>query len=89
VDLLVNCTSCGLNSENELDLSLAALPASAVVVDIVYQPLETGLLRAARARGLATVDGLGMLLYQAQASFAAWTGVTPVVDATLRELVLR
>jgi shikimate dehydrogenase len=87
--LLVNCTSAGLNGENDLELALTALPASAVVADIVYQPLETGLLKAARSRGLVTVDGLGMLLYQAQLAFAAWTGVMPAVDAELRALVLR
>ena len=86
--LLVNCTTAGLKGVDDIDLALTELPATAVVVDIVYQPLETGLLRAARARGLATVDGLGMLLYQAQLAFAAWTGITPVVDSALRELVL-
>jgi shikimate dehydrogenase len=67
-----------------LDIALEALPATAIVSDIVYAPLETALLRAARKRGLEVSDGLGMLLHQAVPSFAAWTGVTPRVTPTLR-----
>jgi shikimate dehydrogenase len=58
-----------------------------VVADIVYVPRETPLLVAARARGLATVGGLGMLLHQARPGFEAWFGVTPSVDAELHEVV--
>jgi shikimate dehydrogenase len=58
-----------------------------VVADIVYVPLETPLLAAARARGLRAVDGLGMLLHQARPGFAAWFGAAPQVDAALRAVV--
>jgi len=58
------------------------------VNDIVYTPLETPLLKSAAARGNATVDGLGMLLYQAQPGFEKWFGVRPEVDAALRRFVL-
>jgi shikimate dehydrogenase len=68
-------------------LSLAPLPPRAVVSDLVYVPLETGLLAAARARGLVAVDGLGMLLHQARPGFAAWFGVEPEVDEALRAFV--
>jgi shikimate dehydrogenase len=86
--LLVNSTTLGMEGQEALDLDLAPLPDSAVVYDIVYAPLETPLLAAARARGLATVDGIGMLLHQARPGFAAWFGVEPEVTAELRDFVL-
>jgi shikimate dehydrogenase len=63
------------------------LPADAVVADLVYVPLVTPLLAAARARGLRTADGLGMLLHQAVRGFALWFGQTPQVTPALRALV--
>jgi len=86
--LLVNSTTLGMTGQAVLDLDLAQLPRQAVVYDIVYVPLETPLLAAARARGNATVDGLGMLLHQARPGFAAWFGREPEVDAALRDFVL-
>ena len=71
-----------------LDMDLDRAAAGTLVTDIVYTPLETPLLAAARERGLATVDGLGMLLHQARAGFRAWFGVEPVVDDGLRAFVL-
>ena len=85
--LLVNTTSLGMQGQPGLEVDLAPLPASAVVADIVYVPLETRLLAAARARGLVAVDGLGMLLHQARPGFEAWFGVAPQVDQTLRDEV--
>jgi shikimate dehydrogenase len=85
--LLVNTTSLGMQGQPPLDLELAALPAAAVVTDLVYVPLETPLLAAARARGNPVVDGLGMLLHQAVPSFEAWFGVRPEVTAELRAAV--
>ena len=84
VDLIVNTTSLGMAGQPALDLDLAAARADAVVADIVYVPLETPLLAAAAARGLRTVDGLGMLLHQAVPGFARWFGVTPTVTPDLR-----
>ena len=86
--LLVNSTTLGMAGQPALEISLLRLPRSAVVYDIVYVPLETPLLAAARARGNATVDGLGMLLHQARPGFAAWFGREPEVDAALRDFVL-
>ena len=86
--LVVNSTTLGMEGQEALDLDLGTLPGSAVVYDIVYAPLETPLLAAARARGLATVDGIGMLLHQARPGFAAWFGVEPEVTTELREFVL-
>jgi shikimate dehydrogenase len=87
VDLLVNTTSLGMEGQPALDLDLSPLPPHAVVTDIVYVPLETPLLAAAKARGLRTVDGLGMLLHQAVPGFARWFGVTPRVTPELRALI--
>jgi len=86
--ILVNTTSLGMDKEPPLDLDLRALPESAVVVDIVYVPLETGLLAAARRRGNPCVDGLGMLLHQGRPGFAAWFGVAPEVTPALRQAML-
>jgi len=85
--LLVNTTSLGMAGQPPLDLDLSPLPAGAVVADIVYVPLETPLLAAARARGLPAVDGLGMLLHQARPGFEAWFGAAPAVDEALRAAV--
>nr|WP_205963663.1 shikimate dehydrogenase [Roseicella aquatilis] len=85
--MLVNTTSLGMQGQPALEIDLAPLPAGAVVADIVYVPRETPLLAAARARGLATVEGLGMLLHQARPGFEAWFGVTPQVDDELRAVV--
>jgi shikimate dehydrogenase len=87
--LLVNATSLGMENQPALELPLDALPTDAVVNDIVYVPLETPLLKAARARGNAAVDGLDMLLHQARPGFAAWFGLTPEVTPDLRQAVLR
>lgn len=87
-DLLVNTTTLGMTGQPVLAVDLADLAASAVVYDIVYAPLETPLLAAARARGNAGVDGLGMLLHQARPAFAAWFGVLPDVTPALRDAVL-
>jgi shikimate dehydrogenase len=86
--LLVNGTTLGMEGQPPLDLDLARLPHEAPVYDIVYAPLETPLLAAARARGHPCVDGIGMLLHQARPGFAAWFGVEPEVTAELRDFVL-
>jgi shikimate dehydrogenase len=88
VDLLVNTTSLGMIGSPPLVMALDRLPSRALVTDIVYAPLETPLLSAARARGNTTVDGLGMLLHQAAPAFAAWFGIMPAVDADLRQLII-
>jgi shikimate dehydrogenase len=85
--LLVNTTSLGMIGQPPLDLSLEPLHRDAVVADLVYAPLETALLAAARGRGLATADGLGMLLHQAVRGFQLWFDVRPEVTAELRTLV--
>ena len=82
--VLVNTTQLGMTGQAPLDIDLKPLPSDAVVADLVYAPLETPLLAAARARGLATADGLGMLLHQAVRGFSVWFGVRPEVTAELR-----
>jgi len=89
VALLVNTTSQGMSGQPALDLSLDRLPQHALVSDLVYVPLETPLLAAARARANRTVGGLGMLLHQARPAFAAWFGRMPTVTAELRTLLER
>jgi shikimate dehydrogenase len=86
--IVVNTTSLGMDKEPPLDIDLAGLPTAAVVVDIVYVPLETGLLAAARRRGHPTVDGLGMLLHQGRPGFEAWFGAAVGVTPALRAAML-
>ncbi len=88
VGVLVNTTTLGMAGKGQLDLDLAALGEEAVVADIVYVPLETPLLARARARGLRTVDGLGMLLHQAVPGFERWFGVRPEVTDELRAILV-
>ena len=85
--LLVNTTSLGMHGQPALELDVGLLPSHAVVADLVYVPLETPLLAAARARGLKTADGLGMLLHQAVRGFELWFGQRPEVTPELRALV--
>lgn len=86
--LLVNTSTLGMEDGPVLDLELGGLVGDAVVADIVYAPLETTLLHSASRHGLATVDGLGMLLHQAVPGFEGWFGVRPEVDEDLRNYVL-
>jgi shikimate dehydrogenase len=87
--LLINTTNQGMYDQPALDVSLDALPTSALVSDAVYIPLETPLLQAARLRGHATVNGLGMLLNQARPAFQAWFGVMPEITPELQQAVLK
>lgn len=85
--LLVNTTNQGMIGQPALDISLDRLPSAALVTDIIYNPLETPLLAAARKRGNQTVNGLGMLLNQARPAFQAWFGVLPDVTPELRKMI--
>ncbi len=89
VSLLVNTTALGMKGSPPLDMPLRGLPETAIVTDIVYNPLETRLLRDATARGLVTVDGIGMLLHQARGGFERWFGRAVPVTRDLRRIVLR
>ena len=83
IALLVNTTNQGMHGQDALDLSLDLMPLRALVSDIIYVPLETPLIAAAKARGNPTVNGLGMLLNQARPAFEAWFGVRPAISAAL------
>jgi shikimate dehydrogenase len=85
--LLINTTSLGMAGHPPLEIDLDRAASGLTVTDIVYVPLETPMLAAARGRGIRAVDGLGMLLYQAVPGFRAWFGVDPVVDDALRRFV--
>ena len=89
ISLLVNTTPIGVPGSDPLGIDVGALDRNCVVADIVYVPILTPLLAAARARGLSTVDGLGMLLHQAVPGFERWFGVRPDVTQELRALVER
>jgi shikimate dehydrogenase len=86
-DLLVNSSSLGMAGQPPLSIDLSALPGGATVADVVYVPLRTPLIEAAKARGLRTVEGLGMLLHQAAPAFERWFGRRPEVTPALRALV--
>ena len=85
--MVVNTTSQGMVGQTDLDIKLDKLPTSALAADIVYIPLETRFLAAARLRGNPTVNGLGMLLHQGPLAWKAWFGIEPEVTAELRTLV--
>jgi shikimate dehydrogenase len=87
VAMLVNTTSQGMHGNPALDLGLERLPALALVSDLIYAPLETPLLQAAKDRGNPTVNGLGMLINQARPAFEAWFGVMPEITPALRRLM--
>lgn len=87
-DLIVNATSAGLHDGTMLPIDWSRAPAEAIATDLIYVPLVTPFLAAARERGLRIVDGLGMLLHQAVPGFERWFGVRPEVDADLRALVI-
>lgn len=87
-DLLINTTSLGMAGDIGLPADPAWLPEHAIVNDLVYVPLQTPLLAAAAARGLRTVDGLGMLLHQAVPGFERWFGRRPVVTPALRDRIV-
>jgi shikimate dehydrogenase len=86
--LLVNTTALGMHGDTTLAADPAGLPGHAIVSDIVYVPLETPLLAAARVRNLKTVDGLGMLLHQAVPGFERWFGKKPEVTPELRDMIV-
>ena len=85
--LLVNTTTLGMAGQPPLDIDVGRLPSHAIVADLVYVPLVTPLIRTAKARGLRTADGLGMLLHQAVGGFTLWFGTKPAVTPQLRALV--
>lgn len=85
---LVNTTSLGMTGKSALTVSLDKLNPETLVTDIVYSPLDTELLKAARSKGCRVVDGLGMLIHQAVPGFQRWFGQKPVVDQAIRDILL-
>jgi shikimate dehydrogenase len=88
VDLLINTTALGMLNQPSLEINIEGLPPHALVTDVVYTPLQTALLLQAKAHGFRTLDGLGMLLYQAVAGFNHWFGVEPEVTPVLKQQVI-
>lgn len=87
-DLIVNTTSLGMEGEGAFPFNLNNARDDAIATDAVYVPLRTAFLQMAQARGIRTVDGLGMLLHQAVPGFMRWFGIEPAVDAAVRNLVI-
>ena len=87
--MIANTTSQGMVGQPALDLRLDRLPKTALAADIIYTPLESPFLAAARERGNATVNGLGMLLHQGRPAWKMWFGIEPVVTPELRKLMER
>lgn len=85
--LVVNTTSLGMVGQPEMRIPLDGLNSSTLVTDLVYTPLETGLLKTAREAGCRVVDGLGMLLHQAVPGFERWFGQRPEVDEAARAAI--
>jgi shikimate dehydrogenase len=85
--MVVNATSQGMTGQPALDIRLDQLSKTALAADIIYIPLETPFLAAARARGNRTVNGLGMLLHQGRPAWKAWFGIEPAVTAELRAIM--
>ncbi len=85
--MVVNATSQGMVGNPPLDIRLDKLPAHALAADIIYIPLETPFLAAARQRGNPTVNGLGMLMHQVRPAWKAWFGIDPELKPELRALV--
>ncbi len=88
VATVANATSLGMKGMPRLNFPYEKLRPDTVVTDLVYSPLETELLKQAAGRGCRTVDGLGMLLHQAAASFDSWYGIRPAINSTVRSLAL-
>jgi shikimate dehydrogenase len=86
-DLLVNTTSLGMVGQPALKIDLSPLKTDAIVYDVIYVPLETAILKAAKSRAHRTVDGLGMLLHQGVEGFSRWFGLRPEVTPELRKLL--
>lgn len=86
--LFINTTSLGMDGAEVPAIDFTGMQPASVVTDIVYVPLKTPILKQAEAQGLATVDGLGMLLHQAAPGFEKWFGIRPTVDAALRQMII-
>jgi len=86
--LLVNTTTLGMVGQPALEINLDKLPVTAIVTDVIYSPLTTGLLKNAAKRGNTVVDGLGMLLHQGRPGFYSWFGLEPAVTEGLRSHIL-
>ena len=87
--ILVNTTSLGMQGKPPLSLDLSSLNPKTLVTDLVYSPLETKLLREAKAIGCDVVGGIGMLIYQGVPGFKEWFGTTPKVDGEIMKLVTK
>ena len=86
IDLLINCTSCGMNGKNPLDIDLSSMNKKSLVYDLVYKPSMTPLMKIAREKKISNTNGFYMLVRQASESFYRWFGVMPK-DSHINEVV--
>ena len=87
--MVVNTTPLGMVGNNDVGLNFSAALKAAIAYDLVYVPGETSFLRQAKAAGLKTIGGLGMLVHQAVPTFEAWFGEQPPVDERLYAILAR
>lgn len=88
-NLLVNCTPLGMVNKPELEIDISLLSPNALVIDVVYNPLETEFLKKAKLHGNKTLDGIGMLINQARPAFETWFETTPEITDELKEMLLK
>lgn len=88
IDILINATPIGMspNVEDMPPVNLKQIPDDAIVCDLIYNPAETQLLAQAKGRGLKTLNGIGMLLYQGALAFELWTGIKPPIEIMKKAL---
>ena len=86
IDLLINCTSCGMNGKNPLDIELGSMNKKSLVYDLVYEPTLTPLMKSAKEKQINNTNGFYMLVRQAAESFYRWFGVMPK-DSHINEVV--
>lgn len=86
-NVLVNASTCGMKKDDPLPIEPKILPEGIALYDIIYNPSPTRLIKAARAKGIHAVNGLGMLLYQGASAFEIWTGKRAPIDAMRRALL--
>ena len=88
MDIIINATSLGMKNSSNFDKLIDKFKTDLVYYDVIYNPLETNMLKSFKDNKIKTFNGLDMFLYQGQKSFSLWNGITPVVDNQLKEVII-